>query len=97
MKRSNYLIGLINKYRFGGDRFYKSFDVETSSINLFENKICVDAILRDKVVEKQIQVTSFVIRKSIEDDLVMEVTGIFKQDNTIKTKYVERRKTARTY
>lgn len=42
-------------------------------------------------------VSSFIVKEGIEKDMVLEVTGYRKPSNTVKTKYVERHKTARTY
>ncbi len=93
----NLLTGLIDKYKFGSKRFYDSFNLTTNCIDLFNRKIKVDTILSHKIVNEELQVYSFVIRKGIENDLVMEVSGFINSSNTIKTKYAERRKTARTY
>lgn len=90
------LKGLKNKYKFGSERFYKSFDETNSTIRLFDKKIKVDKILLDQMMNGFI-VTSFIIQEGIQDDMVLEVTGYIRPTNTVKTKYVERHKTARTY
>lgn len=90
------LKGLKDKYKFGGKRFYSSFNKMYSIIRLFDKEINVDKSLLDQMMYGFI-VTSFIIREGIQDDMVLEVTGYKNPSNTVKTQYTIRAKTARTY
>lgn len=67
-----------------------------NTICLFDKKIKVDKNLLDQM-RNGFMVTSFIIREGIQNDMVLEVTGYIRSTYTVKTKYVERHKTARTY
>jgi len=89
------LLSLAKKtYIFRAKRFKESFNAQKSTLNLFNQSFKVDPILKELITNNCFNVYSFIVK-----DCTLEITGDYEKEKygSIKTRYVERRTTNRTY